>query len=318
MDLASDITKIRELVVKANDILVVTHDNPTHDSIGSTLALYLGLSGMGKKVIVAIPEPVTVEFSNYIGINKMTNDIAQKNFVISLDYKEGSIEKVSYNIEGDTFNLVIEPRPGFASFTSDNVHFSHAGSAADLILTVDTIHLGGLRKIYEADKNLFASRPVVNIDRHPNNAHFGQINLVDATSASTAELIYSVLKGLNAQFSQDIATNLINAVYMATSNFQSPYVSAATFEAVADLIRAGGKRLTRGEPEEPFEPRVTGGVQQAPVAVREPTSAATEPLPAAEEVPASRRATKPEPAGQGKQPPADWLKPKIFKSSSVR
>lgn len=299
MDFQTESAKIKELVSNANDILIVTHEHPTFDSIGSSLALYLGLTSLGKKVAIACPDPITVELSSFVGVNKIVAEAGKKNFVISLDYVEGSIEKVSYNIAGNTFNLVIEPRAGFPMFSEDKVHYSHAGASGDLIFAVDTIHLGGLKKLYEEDKDLYATKPLVNIDRHPNNVHFGQINYIDNQASSTAELIGQVLAALGASMTEDIATNLLNALYGGTNNFQSPSITASAFGLAASCVKAGGKRF-RGR-ESAQAPAPTGMDIPQVMKVSEAPNAAKD------------QAAQPH-GPQGT--PADWLKPKIFKSSN--
>ncbi|KKU83478.1 MAG: Exopolyphosphatase-related protein [Microgenomates group bacterium GW2011_GWA2_47_8] len=244
MDLQAEIAKVKELLAKAQDVLVVTHEQPSPDSTGSTLALLLGLVSLGKKVTVACPDPMTVALSSFVGVNKVVSQLARKNFVISLDYVDGSIEKVSYNIEGNKFNLVIEPRPGFDTFSQDKVHYAYAGVAAQAIFIVDTIHLGGLKKLYEEDKELFAGKPIVNVDRHPNNTQFGQINVVDPVASSTAEVMARLLSALGVKLTQDIATNLLNAVYGATNNFTVPNITASAFDVASVCIKAGGKRFS--------------------------------------------------------------------------
>ncbi len=301
MDFQTELTKVKELVDKANDILIVTHEHPAFDSIGSSLALYLGLISLGKKVTIACPDPITVELSSFVGVNKVTHDISKKNFVISLDYVEGSIEKVSYNIEGNTFNLVIEPRPGFPSFSSDKVHYSAGAAASDLIFTINTIHLGGLKKLYEDNKEIFASKPVINIDRHPNNVHYGQVNLVDTQASSTAELVGQLLPTLGVSMSEDIATNLLNALYGGTNNFGNFNVTAGAFDLAASCTKAGGRRFHR--PLTPEElPKIEAVNLQPPIAE-------TSMKPIAR----SAEGHAPNPV----QTPADWLKPKIFKSSNL-
>lgn len=287
----ADIAKVKDLLDKSQEVLVVTHENPTFDSLGSALALYLGLSGLGKKVTVACPDPITVELSNFVGVNKVVNDIGQKNFVISLDYVDGSIERVSYNIEGDKFNLIIEHRPGFEPFSADKVHYSYAGAYTDLIFAVDTIHLGGLKKLYESDKSLFAKVPIINIDRHPNNSQYGQINLVTPQASSTAELAAQILAALGIGLTADIATNLFNAVASATNSFQSPVTTPAAFELAAVCLKAGGRRF--GKP---------AAQEEKPKA----ETVAEVPFPEAKK---PKQEVRPE-------APADWLKPKIFKSTS--
>lgn len=299
MDFTNDIQKIKELLGKSQDILIVTHERPTADSIGSALALYLGLTGLGKSVTVACPDPMTVEHASFVGANKVISALGKKNFIISLDYVDGSIEKVSYNIEGDKFNLVIEPRPGFEVFSQDKVKYSYAGGSAHLIFTVDTIHLGGLKKLFEDDKDVFTSKPVVNVDRHPNNAQYGHTNMVDTQSSSTAEVMAQLLNGLEIAITPDIATNLFNAVFSATNNFQNPNVSAGAFELAAAMIKAGGKRFNK-----PIATQETATPVDISPPVSAPEAAPTE-VQHADVAPKSMKA------------PPDWLKPKIFKSSHI-
>lgn len=288
MDLTGDITKVKELLDKANDILVVTHEHPTFDSIGSALALYLGLVSLGKKVSIVCPDPMTVELSSFIGVNKFAQDLSRKNFIISLDYEDGSIEKVSYNIEGNKFNLVIEPRAGNAGFSQDKVHYSYGGTTADLIFAVDTIHLGGLKKVFEANKELFSTKPVVNIDRHPNNARYGQMNIVDPQMSSTAEIVSQFLSGIGVKLTADIATNVLNALFGATNNFSNATVQS--FELAAACLKAGGKRFAKSVP--PSEEMPTVESVSTPVAEAKPVAKPPE-------------------------TPPDWLKPKIYKSSNL-
>ena len=323
---ANALAKIKEFVGSAQNILIVTHEHPTPDSIGSSLALMLGLTSLGKKVTIACPDAITVALSSFIGVNKIQTDIDKKNFIISLDYVDGSIEKVSYNIEGDKFNLVIEPRPGFESLTQDKVNYSYGGAAADLVITVDTIHLGGLKKLYESDKELYTTKSVINIDRHPNNSNYGTVNLVDSSVSSTSELVSRVMSFLGVRLTEDIATNILNAVIGATNNFQNPTVSAGAFELVAACMKAGGKRFavstgdvaTQQNQLQPVStplpkpPSQTTPIQQAPSVSHQPEPAKTAPSapPAVQDV-TTQTPQPPKPA------PADWLKPKIFKSSNL-
>ncbi len=323
MDYTHDIANIKELLDKAGDVLLVTHEHPTFDSMGSTLALYLGLTGLGKKVTVACPDPMTVELSSFVGANKVVNTLGRKNFIISLDYVDGSIEKVSYNIEGNKFNLVIEPRPGFDNFSQDKVHYSYAGSGAGLIITVDTIHLGGLKKLYDEDKELYATKQVVNIDRHPNNAHYGSTNMVNPDASSTAEVVMPLLSGLGVALTEDIATNLFNALLGATNSFQNPNVTSEAYEAAATLVRAGAKRFAKTISTQEEAP-VSGGESVANEPKRVETTipatpaiapAPANPSPATTTTQPNTPAATPSPKKQ--VAPPDWLKPKIFKSTNI-
>jgi c-di-AMP phosphodiesterase-like protein len=256
-----------------------------------------------------------VGLSNFIGVDKIVSEVGKKNFVISLAYSEGSIEKVSYNIEGDNFNLVIEPRAGHEPFNEKSVKYSYQGAAPDVIVAVDTIHLGGLKKAYEGEKELFASKPVINIDRHPNNAQYGQLNLVDPKASSTSELVAQLLSALGVSLTADIATNLLNSLYGATNSFQASGVTHIAFELAAACLKAGGKRFfVSTEVVQEELPHRETAVTEAPEVMDAGAPREEAHEPAVPEPTIEHQVTQ---AGEQKEAPADWLKPKIFKSSNL-
>lgn len=269
LDLAN-IGEIQNLLKSAQEVLILTHENPTQDSLGAALALFLGISSFGKRATVACPTPTTVELSNLIGIDKVNQSLRSKNFIISLDYAEGMIEKVSYNINSDKFNLVIEPKLGAPPFSLEKVHYSTSAPNPDLIFVLDCANLQELSKFYQDGEDLYSKVTTVNIDYHPNNTHFAKINLVDLGASSTSEIIAFLLQNLGLPLTEDIASNLLAGITVATNNF-SERAGAGAFEAAAICLRAGGKRLgIVGEKKKEL----------------------------------------------GREAPADWLAPKIFKSST--
>lgn len=318
------LAKAKELVGKANDIVIVTHAKPIMDSMGGSLALMLGLVSLGKKATVVCPDPVTVHLSGFVGVDRVVRDFGKRNFVISLDYVDGSIEKVSYNIEGKKFNLVVEHRPGFELFSKDKVQYSYQGVSADLVMSVDTLDLADLGDVYEHQKEVLNSKSIINIDFHGNNTNYGALNLVDPGASSTTELVAELLATLGVKLTADIATNLLNAIYDATNNFQNASVTSMAFEVASVCLKAGAKRFGISEsPREGTEPKVFINNQPVPVS-SEPakinTPIAHEPLPPPAPVMAPPEPKMNTDVSENKtpaQPPSDWLKPKIFKSSSL-
>ncbi|MFZ2025424.1 MAG: DHH family phosphoesterase [Microgenomates group bacterium] len=326
----TDILRTKDLVTQAKDVLILTHANPTADSIGSALALYVAMKNAGKHVVIGCPTPMIVEFSSFVGANKVETKFSKKNFVISLDYEDGSIDKVTYNIEGQKFNLIIEPRPGFENFNEEHVSFHHKGTAADVIFIIDTMHLGELGELYEGEKELFATRPIINIDKHIENAKYGAVNIIDH-AATTAELVATVMSEIGTPLTEDIATNLLNAIYSASNNFQE--ITARTFEVAGACVKAGGKRFPTELPLAPeFIKELSHPVTEEKsqeVTAPQPAAAADQPLAEVETPAPTEVVTAPEseekkastsPVGgltTPQNPPEDWLKPKIFKSSSI-
>lgn len=305
MDYETALQKAKDMVMAAKDIVVVTHGNPTMDSMGGSLALMLGLVSLGKQSTVICPDPMTVGLSNFVGADKVSRQFGKKNFVISLDYDDGSIEKVSYNIEGKKFNLVVEHRPGFEPMTSDKVQYAYQGVSADLIISVDTLNFTQLGSVYEQQKASFAGKQIINIDFHDANANYGVINLVDPGASSTSELVAEFLATLGVKLTTDIAANLLNAIYEATNNFQNPNVTSMAFEVASVCLKAGAKRFgvaTAATVREAPQPTINTAVKEEPKIFVGSTPVTPQPLV--------------QPQAQPKAtPPDDWLKPKIFKSS---
>ena len=325
------LTKAKEMVGTSKEIVVVTHTNPTMDSMGGALALMLGLISLGKKATVVCPDPMTVKVSSFVGVDKVVRDFGKKNFVISLDYEDGSIEKVSYNIEGKKFNLVVEHRPGFELFSADKVQYAYQGVSADLIISVDTLSLADLGSVYTQQKETFETKPIINVDFHKDNTNYGVLNLVDPGASSTTELVAELLATLGVKLTTDIATNLLNAIYEATNNFQNANVTSMAFEVASVCLKAGAKRFGIASSQAPRaveEPKVFVGNQPITVSTPQPKTppAAAEPVttsPVAAPAHESHQPPQQSPTASsedGKKPmspPSDWLKPKIFKSSSL-
>lgn len=72
------LNQIKEKINAAKNILILTHENPDGDAIGSTLALYNALKKIGKKVTVLMRE-VNPTYSYLPGFNEIKNDIENIN-----------------------------------------------------------------------------------------------------------------------------------------------------------------------------------------------------------------------------------------------
>jgi bifunctional oligoribonuclease and PAP phosphatase NrnA len=83
------------------------------------------------------------------------------------------------------------------------------------------------------------NRPVINIDHHPSNTAFGDINLVSDTAASTTQIIFGLLKEWNAQISPQIATCLLAGLYTDTGSFMHSNTCDEVYEAAGELISLG-------------------------------------------------------------------------------
>lgn len=337
-NIASDqINQIRTLIEQMKEILILITPDPNLDQVASALSLYLSLISHGKQVSITCPTPMTVEFSHLVGVDKVSNKIdatAGNNLVISFPYQEGSIEKVSYNIEDNAFNLVIEPRKDYPPITPEAIKYSYTGGNINLVCTIGVVKPSD----FDSQTNIRAllnEKPIINIDVNSQNQNYGKANLVDPNLSSICELLVSSFSLLGYNMGGDIATNLLMGITNASNNFTSAQTSATTFEAAAICLKHGaGKVSLAPQQKKPLysnipqiSSRIPTGINipiksNPPVAVSQvhqtiqPIFNKTQP-----KIKIFSPKPKPITATAVNKPtrdtPPDWLKPKIYKGSTL-
>jgi len=80
---------------------------------------------------------------------------------------------------------------------------------------------------------------VINIDHHPGNTGYGQINWFDASAAACAEMVYDVVRALGVPLTREIATHVYLAILTDTGSFHYSGISPRTFEICRECLEAG-------------------------------------------------------------------------------
>jgi len=86
-----------------------------------------------------------------------------------------------------------------------------------------------------------AAKIIVNIDHHPDNRRYGDVNWIDTSAAATGEMLYELLTALGAPLTPGIATNLFTAIHTDTGSFRYSNVTTRTFTIAAALVAAGAR-----------------------------------------------------------------------------
>jgi phosphoesterase RecJ-like protein len=79
----------------------------------------------------------------------------------------------------------------------------------------------------------------MNIDHHPTNTHFADINLVREDAAATAEILYDLSAPLRLPLGTEVATNLLAGLVTDTIGFRTQNVTARVLRVAADLVELG-------------------------------------------------------------------------------
>ncbi len=107
----------------------------------------------------------------------------------------------------------------------------------DLAIALDT---ATHERIGEKCKALLAAAPLlINIDHHPTNPGYGQLNLIDSASPATGQIIYNILSEHGLPMDDAVRQNLFIAISTDTGSFQYSSTNARTHRIVAEMIEAG-------------------------------------------------------------------------------
>lgn len=111
------------------------------------------------------------------------------------------------------------------------------GDKFDLLITCgcSTLERTGSSTIY----NLTST--ILNIDHHPDNSLFGNVNLVDPKKSSVAELVFDFFKFCKWPIDKAVATNLLTGIITDTGSFMHSNTQASTLKAAASLMRKGAQ-----------------------------------------------------------------------------
>ncbi len=171
--------------------------------------------------------------------------VSSSDFIITLDCKRVKTDKIKNFIEDDKVNIIITPKEG--NFSENDISFTKGKIDYDLIITTDCAELTQLRGIYENNIELFHQLPILNIDHHISNTHFGKINYVDIMASSATELILPILEELTKSegidlIDEDIATLLLTGIITDTGSFQNANTTPRAFERASRLIAYGARQ----------------------------------------------------------------------------
>jgi phosphoesterase RecJ-like protein len=113
-----------------------------------------------------------------------------------------------------------------------------AWADADAVVVVDATspsRLAGLEPL------LLAGLPVADIDHHPDNTRFGDVNLVDSTACAAALLVLEVAREAGFAVGREAAECLYAGIFTDTGRFTYSNTDARALEAAASLAAAGAE-----------------------------------------------------------------------------
>jgi phosphoesterase RecJ-like protein len=110
------------------------------------------------------------------------------------------------------------------------------GLKFDCVIATDCASFERLGKTGDC---IAARKLLINIDHHPSNSRYGDVNWISARAPSTGELIHRLLKAAKWPITPAIADCLFTAISTDTGSFQYPSTRPGTYHTAGELVKRG-------------------------------------------------------------------------------
>jgi phosphoesterase RecJ-like protein len=186
--------KTIEIINRYDKFLIISHDFPDGDCLGSQLAFFELLKLLDKKVTMFCSSGVPYQYR----------------FLTNSNLIESDFEKISKScLESSCASICLD--------------------CAD-------------EKRFSLDIDLLRQRTaiLINIDHHPGNTQFGDINITDSGKSATAEILYEFfMYGFKDLINYNIALDIYTGILTDTGKFQYENTTGNVHKTVSRLLEYG-------------------------------------------------------------------------------
>jgi phosphoesterase RecJ-like protein len=187
-------TKTIEIINRYDKFLIISHDFPDGDCLGSQLAFFELLKILNKKVTMFCSSEIPYQYS----------------FLPNSDLIENDFEKINKScLDRSCVCICLD--------CADEKRFS-----LDIALVRQRTAI------------------LINIDHHPGNTRFGDINITDPDKSATAEILYEFfMYGYADLINYNIALDIYTGILTDTGKFQHENTTSNVHKTVSHLLEYG-------------------------------------------------------------------------------
>jgi bifunctional oligoribonuclease and PAP phosphatase NrnA len=122
--------------------------------------------------------------------------------------------------------------PGFEFIQAEPPH----GIDPQLVFFFDS---GNLERSGNAVRSIAEHATIINVDHHPSNTRFGDINVIEPEAAAVGQIVMEMLDHFGYKITPTMATNLYVALLTDTGGFRHENTTPRALEDAARLARLG-------------------------------------------------------------------------------
>ena len=124
--------------------------------------------------------------------------------------------------------------PGFKDILAEPPH----GIDPQLVFFFDS---GNLERSGSSVKKIASNATIVNVDHHPSNSRFGDVNVIDPDASAVGQMVIEMLDHFGYPITPTMATNLYAALLTDTGGFRHENTTPRTLEDAARLAHLGAE-----------------------------------------------------------------------------
>lgn len=239
-----EITALQQKLKKAKNILIALPEHATPDQLCSALTCQYYAQTMDKKTQIVQHEfkkPEKLSFLKDDLNNILPHLPTIQTLNINIDINKAELNDMSYDVIDNYLKIQITTKKG--TVHKDHVSIKNSPYRFDTIIAIGAQKKSDIGDPIHNASDFWHATPIINIDIHPLNEHFGSINMVDITHISYSHFVNNIFsKATNRTLDPSQAEIALAGIMSATKGFSHPRMSPQILDAVAELIEAGADR----------------------------------------------------------------------------
>ncbi|HLC69551.1 MAG TPA: hypothetical protein VJH75_00700 [Patescibacteria group bacterium] len=235
--------QLKQVLGESQHILLTFCPSQNDEALPLALAWKNWFEKQGKQIDLVVDNYATPGKLKFLSTKEEVkpNITNLQKFIVKVDLERVKLDTLSYDIKDKMLYIYLTPKEGI--ITKNELRTAQSTFRYDAIIVLNTPDLESLGGIYQNNTDLFYRVPIVDIDNHPGNEHFGQINFVDITTPTVTEVTLKIFESLRPELiDEKISTSLLTALILKTKNFKAPNLSPQTLELASKLINYGADR----------------------------------------------------------------------------
>ena len=234
--------KFHKLVDSSNNILLVIPPSPNYDLLSSMFALYSTIKKEGKKITILSNDLTTskkhLDFLTQPKNSSFVENLdGSRDFLLIFNTEHNKI--IAIETEKKKKETIIRLTPEKGSIDPRDFSLAPADFKYDLAIILGSPTLETLGDIYQKNTDLFFEVPKININNDSENDNYGQINLVDLTASSIAEILGELFfEKYPSTITKETSQMLLTGIISATDSFQKSTTTPQSMLLASKLIKA--------------------------------------------------------------------------------